>query len=101
MSNPRTITVTLPDCMVMSDDDMNVLHTTLQTIITLASGDSCGPDPNLTSLMKDGWTVNWDLTWIAQARRDGAVEEATGETKDQVLERLARLVRLHEVEGTP
>jgi len=101
MSNPRTITVNLPDCMVMSDDDMHVLRTTLQTIITLSSGDSRGPDTNLTAMRKDGWTVNWDLTWIARARRDGVYEEATAETKDQVMEQLARLVRLHEVEGTP
>ena len=25
-----------------------------------------------------GWNVSWDLTWIARARKDGALEEATG-----------------------
>ncbi len=85
----------------MAPDDLDVLRTTLETIITLAGGDSCGPDPSLQSMRDEGWEVNWGLTWIARARRDGTYEEATGETREEVLARLARLARLHEVEGTP
>jgi len=101
MTSPRTITVELPDCMAMSPDDLDVLRTTLQTIITLASGDSCGPDPNLATMLDQGWSVNWGLAWIAHARRDSVYEKATGATKSEVMARLAHLSRLHEVEGTP
>jgi len=101
MAAPRTITVTLPDCLTMAPDDLDVLRTTLQTVITLASADACGPDERLRAMQAEGWEVNWGLTWIARARRAGTYEEATGATKDEVLTRLERLVRLREVEGTP
>lgn len=101
MADPRTITVTLPDCSTMAADDLDVLRTTLQTIITLAGADACGTDPHLQAMRDGGWEVNWDLTWIARARRAGTYEEATGATRDEVLARLERMVRLYEVEGTP
>ena len=101
MAEPRTIKVELPDCLNLPDDDLDVLRTTFETIITLVSGGCDRPDQHLERLRDGGWNVNWDLTWIARARRDGAYEEATGASKQEVLAQLDRLTGIHEVEGTP
>ncbi|MDY0110834.1 MAG: hypothetical protein RBT60_12970 [Candidatus Krumholzibacteria bacterium] len=101
MSHSRTIEVALPDCLEMSADDLNVLSTTLQTIITLMSGGCDGAEAHLQRMHDQRWTVEWGLTWIARARRDGSYEEATGPTKQETLARLGRLTSLHEVEGCP
>jgi hypothetical protein len=101
MSAPRTITVEIPACLDLPDDDEQVLRTTLETIITLVSGGCGGSDAHLRHLRENDWEVNWGLTWIARARRGSAYEEATGATKQEVLAQLDRLTGLHEVEGTP
>jgi hypothetical protein len=101
MSAPRTITVEVPDCLELGDDDQQVLRTTLETIITLVSGGCGGPDAHLRHLRENAWQVSWGLTWIARARRGAAYEEATGASKQEVLAQLDRLTGLHEVEGTP
>ena len=100
MSTPRTITIEVPDCIDLSPDDLDVLRTTCETIITMASG-GCAATADLAAMREQGWAVTWGLTWIARARRQGLYEEAVGTTKDEVMARLARAVRLHEVEGTP
>ncbi|HOX24840.1 MAG TPA: hypothetical protein PLL30_03630 [Candidatus Krumholzibacteria bacterium] len=97
----RTIEVELPDCLAMAPDDIEVLRTTFQTIITLASGGCDGPDEHLRAMRDQQWAVHWRLTWVAQARRDSQFEEAKGETKQQALAQLRRLTSLHEIEGTP
>ena len=101
MDTPRTIKVEIPACLDLPEDDLQVLRTTFETIMTLVSGGCGGPDDHLRRLRDGGWDVSWDLTWIARARRDGTYEEATGASKPEVLAQLERLTRLHEVEGTP
>jgi hypothetical protein len=101
MTEPRTIEVALPDCLAMSADDLDVLRTTFQTIITLVSGGCDGADEHLQHMRDQGWTVGCGLTWIARARRDASYEEATGATKQEVLAQLRRLTSLHEIEGCP
>ncbi len=101
MDEPRTIKVEIPICLDLPEDDLAVLRTTFETIMTLVSGGCGGAEQHLRHLRDGGWDVNWGLTWIARARRDGAYEEATGASKDEVLAQLDRLTGLHEVEGTP
>jgi hypothetical protein len=45
--------------------------------------------------------VRWGLTWFAEARREGHIEQATGKTRDAALEELWQLTRLDEVDGCP
>ena len=101
MNEPRTITVEIPSCLDLPDDDLQVLRTTMETIITLVSGGCGGAERHLQHLRDGRWDVSWGLTWIARARKDGTYEEATGATKQEVLAQLDRLAGLHEVEGTP
>jgi len=101
MTPPRTIQVEIPPGLEISPDDLGVLRTTFETIITLASGGCGGPDRHLQRLRDGQWAVSWGLTWIARARRGGIYEEATGATKQEVLAQLDRLASLHEVEGCP
>ena len=100
MATPRTITIAVPDCVDLSPEDLDVLCTTCETIITMASG-GCAVTDDLAAMREQGWDVTWGLAWIARARREGLYEEALGTTKGEVMARLARSVRLHEVEGTP
>ena len=101
MAEPRTINIELPECLNLPDDDLAVLRTTFETVITLVSGGCGGSDQHLQRLRDGKWDVSWDLTWIARARRNGVYEEATGGSKAEVLAQLDRLASLHEVEGTP
>ena len=101
MSGNHIIEVSLPAGLAASPEDLEVLRTTFQTIVTLAR--ECGgvrSEP-LRSLADEGWAVGWGLTWIARAKRGDAYEEATGATKEEAVARLLQLTRLHVVDGCP
>ena len=101
MNRTHVIEVELPDGVDIADDDIDVLRTTFQTIITLAAGGCGRSDPHLTRMRDNQWAVNWGLTWIARAPRGSDYEEATGTTLLEVLAQLDCLTSLHEVEGCP
>jgi hypothetical protein len=101
MDEPRRIEVSLPGSASIREDDLEVLRTTLQTIVTLSLECRDEPCESARLLHRDGWDVRWGLTWIARARRGGVTEEATGATREEVLQRLQQLTSLHEVDGCP
>jgi len=101
MMETRSIEVELPAELTGSEDDLEVLRVTFQTIVTLAR--ECGGDAEteLHRMQDDGWTVHWGLTWIANAKRGNVSEEVTGSTKEDAILQLSQMSRLHEVEGCP
>ncbi|MBK7702141.1 MAG: hypothetical protein IPI34_04210 [bacterium] len=101
MNEPRRIAIDLPGTEAFRDDDLEVLRTTLQTIVTLSMESRDEPCESSRRMHREGWDVHWGLTWIARARRGGVTEEATGSTRSEVLARLQQLTSLHEVDGCP
>ena len=55
----------------------------------------------LRQMQAEGWNVDWGLTWIAKAKRGDVYEEVTGATKEEALDRLRQMTRLHVVDGCP
>ena len=101
MSEGHFIKVQLPPDLKASADDLEVLRTTFQTIITLTSECQAGANPDLRCLEDRGWEVSWGLTWVARANHGKQFEEVTAATKDKAIALLRRHVGLHEVEGCP
>ncbi len=101
MNEPRRIEIDLTGTSAFRDDDLEVLRTTLQTIVTLSLECRDEPCEYSRQMHREGWDVHWGLTWIARARRGGVTEEATGATRSEVLLRLQQLTSLHEVDGCP
>ena len=101
MIETQSIEVVLPDEFAASAEDLEVLRTTFQTIVTMARECGGAPCRHLERMRDDGWEVNWGLTWIAKAKRGGVYEESTGPTKEEALSRLRQHTRLHEADGCP
>ena len=101
MRETMSIDVRLPDGLDCCPDDLEVLRTTFQTIISLASrgGDASGGVAR--DLRAAGWDVSWNLTWQASARRGKDWEEVTGRTREEALDRLREAVGLHDSDGCP
>jgi len=101
MSEARTITVRIPECYQVGDSDLTALGASLQTLVNLTC--DCGSEAgtHLARMLENGWQVRWGLAWVAEARRTHVFEEATGATKEEALQKLRHLTRLHEVDGTP
>lgn len=100
-SKVHDLKVHLPPHLQAAADDLEVLRTTFQTIITLTSECQGGVNPDLRCLQDKGWQVGWGLTWIARASKGKQYEEATAGTKEEALAQLRQLVGLHDVEGCP
>lgn len=101
MLETHTMEVELPEELTSCADDIEVLRTTFQTIVTLAR--ECGGDAEseLHRMQDDGWSVHWGLTWVAEAKRGNVTEKVTGPTKEEAILRLSQMQRLHDVEGCP
>ena len=101
MPDDSTIQVRLPAGMQATPEDLEVLRTTFQTIVTLTRECGCSYHQALQAMRDEGWAVTWGLTWIAQARRGDVYEEGTGATKEEALVQLQQMTRLHVVDGCP
>jgi hypothetical protein len=101
MAGDNVIEVRLPEGMPATAEDLEVLRTTFQTIVTLTRECGCAYNRHLQQMQGDGWTVTWGLSWVAKAKRGDAYEEATGGTKEEALNQLFQMTRLHVSDGCP
>ena len=101
MSEKCSIQIELPDDLEASADNLEVLRTVFQTIITLSR--ECGSNSNcvVQAMMEENWQVHCGLTWSATAERGKEFETATGGTKEEALARLRQLTGLREIDGCP
>jgi len=49
----------------------------------------------------EGWVVTCEKVWLAEARREGHIEQATGATRDEAFGRLCQMTLQDSVEGCP
>ncbi len=101
MPADNVIEVRLPAGMTATPDDLEVLRTTFQTIVTLTRECGCDYNRALLAMQAEGWVVHTGLTWLAKAKRGDVYEEATGPTKEEALASLMQLTRLHVSDGCP
>jgi hypothetical protein len=101
MSETCSIKIELPDDLEASADNLEVLRTVFQTIITLSQECCNKTNPQLEEMLEAGWQVNCGLTWSATAERGKEFEKATGPTKEEALARLRQKTCLQEMDGCP
>jgi len=101
MSETCSIKIELPEDLTPSPENLEVLRTVFQSIITLTR--ECGncSNPDMQAMVDKGWKVNSGLTWSATAERGKEFEKTTGPTKEEALARLRQMTRLHEMDGCP
>jgi hypothetical protein len=101
MSEPRTITLDLPEDFEIDAKDLEVMRRTFMSIVTLANRCGDGASRPCDMLIDAGWDVDWSLVWVARAHRGKDFEEATGATRREAMHGLYEAVRLHESQGCP
>ncbi len=52
-------------------------------------------------LEEEGWVVKAEKVWLAEARKEGHIERATGKTKDEAFHELCQLTLQDTVGGCP
>jgi hypothetical protein len=52
-------------------------------------------------LVEEGWAVSCEKVWLAEARREGHIEQATGATRDEAFGRLCQMTLQDSVDGCP
>jgi len=101
MSETCSFQIELPDDLEASADNLEVLRTVFQTIITLSRECGSKSNPELQAMLAGNWQVHCGLTWSATAQRGKEFERATGKTKEEALAHLQQMTCLHEMDGCP
>ena len=52
-------------------------------------------------LEEEGWAVSCEKVWLAEARRQGNIEQATGKTRDEAFAQLCQMTLQDTVDGCP
>ena len=52
-------------------------------------------------LEKEGWQVKCTRVYLAEARREGHIEQATGETQDEAFAQLCQMTLQDSCDGCP
>jgi hypothetical protein len=89
--------VRLPDRAQPALEDVELLRGIFEAIVTLTFAPADEHGPAETALTSEGWTVRTRLGWVAEARKGAEVEEVTGSSRGDALERLQELVRADQV----
>lgn len=101
MTETCRIDIELPEDLEASADNLEVLRTVFQTIITLSRECGSQSNPELQAMLAKDWKIHCGLTWSATAERGKAFESATGKTKEEALAQLRQMTCLHEMDGCP
>ncbi len=52
-------------------------------------------------LEEEGWAVSCEKVWMAEARKEGHIEQATGKTRDEAFQQLCQMTLQDSVNGCP
>ena len=52
-------------------------------------------------LEEDGWEVKVEKVWLAEARKEGNIEQATGKTRDEAFAQLCQMTLQDSCNGCP
>ena len=101
MATNRVIEVQLPDGAAPTRDELAMLQATFDSIVALRFEHQPALDEIEKALVADGWTVRSRLMWVAEAKKGGECEEATGASRIDALRHLQQLVRAEQVMSAP
>ncbi len=99
MAGKRVIEVPLPEGAEPTAEDLELLETALQAIVSLRHERRSELQETLRALESDGWSVHCRVGWIAEGRRGREFEQAFGPTRDRALAELHTLTAMDEREG--
>jgi hypothetical protein len=97
----QTIGIPLPEGVRASDDELAYLEQLCRAVVGLRYDDDPRWERIAGQLEHAGWQVNWGLTFYAEARRGGHVEQALGRTRGEAFDELCQLTLLDECGGCP
>jgi hypothetical protein len=102
METMHAIEIPLPPDIEPTADERALVDVLCRTVFELrpAEGEPCWVR-TARLLRTNGWDVHWRLTWVAEGRREGHIEEGAGATLNEAFGRLQELTLLDEVEGCP
>ncbi len=91
MQARRILEVPLPPGSEPEPDELELLTATFQALVSLRRERGRRWQEPLEALRREGWTVQWGLSWRAEAKRGTDYEEATGATLAEALHGVAQL----------
>jgi hypothetical protein len=99
MASKRVIEVELPEGAEPTPEELEMLETTVQALVSLRREGRGELEQALQQLEADGWSVHCRLGWIAEARRGRDFEQAFGVTRDRAVAELHTLTALDTLAG--
>lgn len=97
----QIIEVPLPEGIKAQDVDLDLLNAIFRAIVTLRFEEFPERENVQGQIEKDGWDVNWGLTWVAEAKRGQTFEFAIGKTTEEALKKLYHNTQLARQECCP
>jgi len=101
MAGGQFIQVQLPESAEPTREEIELLKGVFDAIVMLRFGRPRGADDVEQALAADGWSVHAHLKWVAEARRGGELEEATGGSRPEAIRHLQQLVKADQVLSAP
>jgi hypothetical protein len=101
MTGSRVIEIPLPDDSRATVEDVELLESAFQALVSLRFGGGHEWESMQRCLESRGWSVSCGLRWHVEARRGREVEEACGKTRDDAFRRLYQTAHVASVEGCP
>lgn len=101
MAGDQVVHVRIPEGVGATPDDVEMLAGIFDAIVTLRFGHGSKGAEAEQSLAAEGWSVRSHLKWVAEARRGGELDEATGGSRDEALRHLQELVKADQVLSAP
>jgi hypothetical protein len=96
------IQIPLPPDVEPTADERALADMVCRAIFELRSSEGEPCWERTARLMREaGWEVSWRLTWVAEGRREGHIEEGAGATLNEAFGRLQEMALFDEVEGCP
>lgn len=101
MAGGQFIQVQLPEGAEPTREEIELLKGVFDAIVMLRFGRTREGDEVEQALAGEGWSVHAHLRWVAEARRGGELEEATGGSRADALRHLHQLVKADQVLSAP
>ena len=93
--------IPLPAGVPRSPMDLELLKAMLHSIVCQRFEIDNHSERSIQELEEAGWSVHLGPTWLAVGRRAGSVEQVTGKTPDEAIEKLHRYLKYETGFGCP
>jgi hypothetical protein len=101
MERHQVLEIPLPEAPRATDDDVELLGELCRVILGVRHESGAAWRGKMRKLEEEGWDVQVGLMWVAQARREGHLEQALGRSRDKAFNELCEMAMLSAVDGCP